>query len=173
MRVLLAITNTNGFHEVPYSFGLSSIAASAQAEGHKVEVIGVGGEEEYPRILEKIESFDPTVVGFSAVTSQFGPVTDIAALVRKQGVDRIIVCGGIHTTLNPGDLVKAPQFDGVFVGESERSFGEFLNKIEGGGNYKEVNNFAYLEGDKLVQNPLDPLVTELETFTAPSIWRTI
>ena len=52
MRVLLAITNTNGFHEVPYSFGLSSIAASAQCEGHEVEVIGIDGEDEYPRILK-------------------------------------------------------------------------------------------------------------------------
>ena len=76
MKILLAITNTNGFHEIPYSFGLSSIAASAQSEGHEVEVIGVGGADEYPRILEKVDSFDPTVVGFSAVTSQFKFKTD-------------------------------------------------------------------------------------------------
>ena len=170
MKILLAITNTNGFHEIPYSFGLSSIAASAQSEGHEVEVIGVGGADEYPRILEKVDSFDPTVVGFSAVTSQFSPVSDVATLIRnhcKKGGDQIIVCGGIHTTLNPGELATTPQFDGFFVGESERSFNEFLGKIEGNQNYKDVNNFAYLEGGKVVQNPLDPLVTELETLPHP------
>jgi radical SAM superfamily enzyme YgiQ (UPF0313 family) len=167
MRLLLGITNTNGFHEIPYSFGLSSIAASAQAEGHEVEIISFDTEGEYPKILEKIESFDPQVIGFSAVTSQFGPVSDLAGLIRAHGGDQIIVCGGIHTTLNPGDLIDVPQFDGVFVGESERSFNEFLTKIEGNSDYNQVNNFAYIEGGKVVQNALDPLVTNLETLPHP------
>jgi len=33
MNILLVITNINGFHEIPYSFGLSSIASYIKREG--------------------------------------------------------------------------------------------------------------------------------------------
>ncbi len=167
MRILLVITNVSGFHEIPYSFGLSSIAASALLEGHEVEVVGIQAESDYQTMLTTIDSFDPSVIGFSAVTSQYQASCDAAKLIRDNGGKQIIVCGGTHITMVPNDLIASPQFDVGFVGESEVSFIEFLRMIETNRDYRGVSNLAYVEDGRLIQNSLTPLVTDLDVLPHP------
>lgn len=167
MNVLFIYSNINGLHQDCYSFGLASIVSIARANGHKAKVLIIRAKDEYLRIPDEIDRFKPKIVGFSSVSSQFNFVKEIAALIKKRFPDIINVCGGVHPTINPECILETEFLDGIFVGESENSFAEFLKKVESGKPYKDNDNLGYIEDGKLIINKLKPLITDLDTLPYP------
>ena len=168
MKVVLCITNVDGFHETPYPFGLSSIAAYIMEKGHDCKLLVVRDESEYESFLEEVVKFDPAVVGFSSVSSQFSFVCDLAKLLRPRlNNNAVIVCGGIHTTLFPEAVAFCPELDGVFVGESEVAFNSMLSALNQGKDIKQVSNLAYSDGLNVVINELLPLLDYFDDLPHP------
>lgn len=167
MKVLLVYTNINGFHEDYYSPGLASIVSITKMYGHKVKVEIISRKKEYLKLLDIVTSFNPKIVGFSSVSSQFNFVKEISALVKERNSNIITVCGGVHPTINTECILEAKSLDGCFVGESENSFIEFIKKIENDEDYKNTDNFVYIEDGKLIVNKLKPLITNLDSFPYP------
>ena len=167
MNVLLVITNINGFHEIPYSFGLSSIASYIKSRGYNTKILSIRKESEYDEFCKKVKSFNPSVVGFSSVSSQFYHVKKIATLIKNINENIFIVCGGIHPTIFPDALLESEAIDGFFVGESEAGFGNLLDKIKKNKNFRDTNNYAYKKDGKVVVNQLDPLVQPLDPLPYP------
>lgn len=162
MKVLLVITNFNGFHEIPYAFGLSSIAGSALAKGHEVEVFAVREKDELPLFEDKVKSFKPQVIGFTTVSSQYGPVKTCATHAKKIDPSIIVAVGGVHATLYPADLLTGENVDVFFRGEAEIAFTDFLECIENNKPYTKVQNLVYKENGKIIQNQLYPLKQVLD-----------
>jgi len=167
MNILLVITNINGFHEIPYSFGLSSIASYIKSRGYNTKILSIREENEYDEFCEEVRSFNPRVVGFSSVSSQFYQVTKVAELIKRTNENIFIVCGGIHPTIFPDALLESEAIDGFFVGESEVGFGNLLDKIKQNEDYRDTNNFAYKEDGKVVVNHLEPLMQSLDLLPYP------
>ncbi len=167
MNVLLVITNLNGFHEVPYSYGLSSIAAYVQSKGHNVEVVAIRKDAEFARFVEYVKNFKPKVVGFTCVSSQYQFVKKGAKLVKEIDKSIFVVAGGVHPTIYPTALLKSEDIDAFFVGEAEFAFLEFLDKVEKGEDYTAVNNLAYKSSGKIVINPLHPHIEHLDSIPHP------
>lgn len=167
MNILFVYTNINGFHDDCYSFGLATIVSVTRAKGHRSRVVIVKKEEEYSKVLDEVRSFEPRIVGFSSVSSQFNFVKEIAALIRAGYPDIVLACGGVHPTINPECISEADSLNGIFIGESENSFVEFLKKIENGESYKNTDNFAYTKNGELVLNKLKPLITDLDSLPYP------
>ena len=167
MNVLLVITNIHGFHEIPYSFGLSSIASYIQSKGHGTKIIAIRNEDEFDNLISVVRGFKPEVVGFSAVSSQFNYVKKLAGLVKNVNREISVVCGGVHPTLYPEALPEGDIIDGFFVGESEWAFGEYLDKIKNEKDYHYTNNYVYRNNGKLIRNPLNPLIQNLDELPIP------
>ena len=168
MNVLLVVTNIDGFSEITYSFGLSSISSYIQKKGYKSKTILIKERSEYKLLADEIVSFKPQVVGFSTVSSQFACVKEAAQIIKDLNRDIIIVCGGIHPTIYPNALIQAEYVDAFFVGESEMAFGDFLEKIREGKDFYDVMNLAYKKGGKVVRNPLNPLIDNLDILPFPT-----
>lgn len=83
MNILLVITNINGYHEIPYSIGLSSIASYIKNKGYNTKILSIREENEYDEFCEEVKFFNPRVVGFTSVSSQFHHVKEIAKLINK------------------------------------------------------------------------------------------
>lgn len=167
MKVLLVITNIGGFHEVPYHFGLSSIFSYIKAKGHNTEIISIRSKNEYDLFEDKVKIFQPNIVGFTSVSSQFNVVKELSIIVKKIDKDVFNVCGGVHPTLYSEDLLSAEHIDVFFVGESEIAFGDFIDKIEKGKDFKDTNNIVYKNNGVIKKNPLNPLVQELDGLPFP------
>ncbi|MDD1667396.1 MAG: B12-binding domain-containing radical SAM protein [Methanomicrobiales archaeon] len=167
MKVLFVYTNINGTHEETYSFGLASLVAVALRAGHTARVCIVKTAGESAGLYDTLAGFQPRVVAFTSVSSQFRSVRELAAGVRERSPETIIVCGGVHTTIFPHALRDAPALDGIFRGESEPAFLEFLDRIEGGLPFTGTPNFVYRSGDTIVENPLNPLVADLDSLPFP------
>ncbi|MGZ5500060.1 MAG: B12-binding domain-containing radical SAM protein [Methylobacter sp.] len=167
MRVLFVYTNVNGFHENCYSPGLAYVVSSTRANGHITELVIIRSKEDYLLAIKEVENFKPHVVGFSAVSSQFGVVKEIAALIKKHDENIITVCGGVHPTIYPNCILEAKSLDGIFIGESEIAFVEFLHKLENSIPYNTTDNFAYVFENKLIRNKLKPLIIDLDVLPYP------
>ncbi|MCK5013455.1 MAG: B12-binding domain-containing radical SAM protein [Candidatus Omnitrophica bacterium] len=167
MKVLFVYTNINGFHEDCYSIGLASIVAMTRQSGHEAKMVTVVTKEEYQKVLEAVNEFEPKIVGFSSVSSQFHFVKEIAALIKERYSDVITVCGGVHPTINQTCILETKSLDGIFIGESELSFAQFLEKIEQEEPYKDTDNFAWADNGKLVINKCKPLVSDLDKLPYP------
>jgi len=130
-------------------------------------VVVVKTKDDYAKVLEEVSTLKPRVIGFSSVSSQFSFVKEIADLVKTRHPGIITVCGGVHPTINPSCVSETRSLNGIFVGESEHSFIEFLRKVEREESYKDTDNLAYMENGKLVVNRLKPLIADLDTLPFP------
>jgi flavorubredoxin len=96
--VYLVYPDIDSFHGLPYHSGIASIAAVLKSEGYKVKVKCVTSESQYSEVVEEVLEFQPAVVGFTTVETQFGYVQEMAALI-KVSHPCITVVGGTHITL--------------------------------------------------------------------------
>lgn len=167
MKVLLVITNINGDHEIPYSIGLSSIASYIESRGHEQKIVDVREQEQYGRFLDQVEEYGPDLVGFTSVSSQFSSVKKLAEMVKNRHPEMKVVCGGVHTTIFPESVAECPSLDCVFVGESEYAFADYLDTLEGGGDWRELNNIAYVKGGNVIINKLNPLIQDIGSLPYP------
>jgi radical SAM superfamily enzyme YgiQ (UPF0313 family) len=167
MDVLFIYTNINGTHEETYAIGFASIVAVTKKEGHNVKVIIVKNREEYSKVFKEISIFNPRIVAFTAVSSQFNFVIEISEGIKKVRSDTITVCGGVHPTIFPECVLDAPYLDGIFRGESEYSFVEFLQKVDQNRPFKDTDNFCYNDKGKVIINPLKPFIEDLDSLPFP------
>ena len=167
LNVLFVFPNINGTYEEGYSFGLAAIVSITKERGHNPRMVYVKTRGGYQDILNEIATFEPQVVGFSSVSSQFYFVKEMAAIIKENYPHVITVCGGVHPTINPACIMESKGLDGVFVGEADHAFVEFLEKVENKSDYKNTDNFAYSENGKHIVNKLKPLITNLDILPFP------
>jgi len=148
---------------------LSSIASYINNKGYNSKIIAIRKEKEYDKFTAEIKSFNPKVVGFTSVSSQFGCVKHLAKLVKRFNKNIFTVCGGIHATLFPEALLETDDMDGFFVGESEIAFGDCLDHIRDNKDFRQMNNFAMKTNGKVVVNDLNPLINNLEILPHPKL----
>ena len=168
MKIFLIYPNINVAKDTWYSFGLASLIAVLKQHGFGVKLRVMFSEDEIESVIKEIAHFQPTIVGFSSVASQFRFVRRVSERVRKEFPRKIIICGGVHPTIFPECLFDARSLDGVFRGECELAFPEFINRVRDKGDYKESPNYAYIGDDgKLRVNPTMPLIRSLDSLPFP------
>lgn len=168
MNVLFVITNINGTYANVYSFGLASIASITREKGFSYDFAIINKLEDYQRCLDLIKILKPKIVAYTSVSSQFMFVKEISEKIREKFREDIIqVCGGVHTTIFPESILETNALDGIFIGESELAFSDFLDRVVKGLPYKDVKNFAYSEKGRLIKNSLYPLLTNLDNLPFP------
>lgn len=167
MKVLFVYTNFNGYHTQTYSFGLASLVSIAKQEGHSTNVFILHSENDYDPFISLVKSWEPEVIVYTAVSSQFPVIVEISNKIKEINPDIVMVCGGVHTSLFPESLKEAPSLNGVFRGECEYSFIDFLKHVTEKQDYRGVDNFCYIEGDVLQCNPLKPLISNLDLLPYP------
>ena len=162
--VYLVYPDVCSFHGLPYHAGIASIAAVLQEADCEVKVGYLSSESQYTEIVEAILEFQPSVVGFTTVETQFGYVQELAALIKEKH-PCVTVVGGTHITLWPQSMLEkgSVALDCGMRGECEEPFLELVRKVAKGDDYHNVNNVCYKDPKSggLVENPLRPLIQDL------------
>ena len=167
MKILFVYTNINGFHEGLFSFGLASMVSLSKKYGYECKWITVNTKQEYQKVYNELKTYNPRIVAFTSVSSQFGCVKTLAAGIKEINPHTITVCGGVHPTIAPQCVLGTEHLDAVFIGESDFAFIEFLQKVKKNESYKDVHNLAYVEDGKLKKNSLNPLIPRLDILPFP------
>ena len=166
-KVLFVYTNIDGFHFDNYHFGLATLVSVTKNLGHNCKVEILTERNHYTDCKKTINEFQPDIVGFSSVSSQFPFVKDLAKITKDILPNVITIAGGVHPTLSPDSLLETDYIDGFLRGECEVALEDFLYKVHNDLPYKETDNFAYVDDGKVICNELKPIVNDLDTLPLP------
>lgn len=90
-------------------------------KGHRVELIL--DDESYTDIAEKINSFDPHVVGITFMTMEYPYLKEVTQVIRNCKNNVPIICGGYHTSVYPEQVMEGNKdLSCVFIGEADQTF---------------------------------------------------
>jgi len=121
-------------------------------------------------ILAEVKKFNPQVVGISCLFSaHFLVVADIAAAIKRQSKDLIIVTGGAHPSFMPEDSFRrAPDLDYIVIGEAEESFPQLLQALATGSGLDAIDGLAWKENGQLRVNPKTRWIENIDSIPSPS-----
>lgn len=80
----------------------------------------------------EIVAFQPDIIGFTSLSSYSLEIYETAKIIRAEYPKALLICGGVHATINPEEVLKEGGFDIAVVGEGEETFREIVDSyIEG------------------------------------------
>ncbi|MCK4501602.1 MAG: cobalamin-dependent protein, partial [Desulfuromonadales bacterium] len=93
---------------------------------HEVEILDLKVEPD--SLTERIATFDPQIVGFTAMTCEANTVVKLASEVREASNAQIVV-GGTHASATP-EFFNRREIDWVVVGLGKQSFAELVTALD-------------------------------------------
>jgi anaerobic magnesium-protoporphyrin IX monomethyl ester cyclase len=155
---------------VSYPVGMGLISACLREAGHDTRVVHLNQELGRPMDLASCEQearqYKPELVGFSCTSGQFKFVRQLAPLY-KYWLNMPILCGGIHATVAPDQVLSTPGIDLICRGEGEEAVVELADALAHGRDWHAIHNLGYLQDGQATLNPLRPLVADLDRLPYP------
>jgi anaerobic magnesium-protoporphyrin IX monomethyl ester cyclase len=148
--------------------GILSIAAYLMREGHEVEIHDCRGPANSigtAEVMSRVESFNPDIVGFTAVTSSFLNAYRLAEEIRKTAPRIKIAFGGVHVSALRGKILEQfPDIDFVVTGEGEKAMLELASGVEPG----KIQGLVFRENGAIKDNGLRTDLCELDSLPFPA-----
>lgn len=165
MRILLfAMPGTVEFFDYACrlpNLGLISIAGSLpEHEVHIYDLVLVKGSTQ-DAIRDAIDTYNPQIIGLSAMTFQFDLLLRIASFIRSLDPQIIIAAGGYHATLMYTEITEQPQLplDFLIRGEGEITVKELITTLEEKNpNFSDIKGISYQQDDNWTHNPPRDLI---------------
>ncbi|MBU1172970.1 MAG: cobalamin-dependent protein, partial [Proteobacteria bacterium] len=100
--------------------GLAHLFGVLKYGGHQVSLHHVKKPPKKEEMLAMISRESPDIIGFTTMSNQVEYVKLWSRWI-KDVFDIPIICGGVHATLNPEELLSMESIDAVCVGEGEQA----------------------------------------------------
>jgi len=162
MKILLAYISGVSDRQDPYisllPTGLCSMHACLREAGFDALLANFSGWSAAD-IKCCLADQQPDIVGISQWTHNRHAALDLAALVRKECPDCMVIMGGAHATFCYAEMLHgASPVDCVVVGEGEETLLEIVRHRQERTSWGEVNGIAYLANGEIVcTSPRAPL----------------
>jgi radical SAM superfamily enzyme YgiQ (UPF0313 family) len=139
------------------SIGIAYLSGALKAAGHDTRILHVCEWLDYPFDLDRIESdvanYDPDLIAFGTGFAHYPEMSQTAARLKK-ALDRPIIFGGIHTTLNTKTVMEEnPWIDFGNVGEGDDSLMDLVNAMTLRANTTTIPNIWARKNGAIVANP--------------------
>lgn len=119
-------------------------------------------------MLEKIKQAEPAVVGITCLVTEVKEVLDLSKAIKENMPDTVIVVGGIHPTMYPGDLLFEDSYvDYVVIGEGEITFTELVRALDNGADVRDVCGLAWFDGGSVQKSRPRFSIEDLDTIPFP------
>ena len=124
--------------------------------------------------VEEIVAFQPNIIGFTSLSSYSLEIYETARIIRAEYPKSLLICGGVHATINPAEVLKEGGFDIAVVGEGEETFKEVVDTyIEGQrrispDRLSRIRGIAYRANSEVHINPPRDLIEDLDSVPHPA-----
>jgi len=146
--------------------GIAYLSAVLKKAGHQTSLVHVVAPPGREELLERVKGESPDLVGFSSTTHMFRHVGRWASWLRGElGITTI--CGGVHPTIAPEEVVNTPGIDIACVGEAEETVVELCDALEEGRDCSGIPGLWLRRRGDVVRNPARPLLTDLDSLPFP------
>ena len=150
--------------------GISSIAGVLRQHGHECRLAVLdraNGKRNFQLLSQIITQFEPRIVAFTAVFSEFDFIYETAAQVKNHFPDLLLIAGGVHITLNPDEKYLS-LFDAICIGEGEMPFLELVRQLEANESFSHIPNLWVRTPDGIVKNSTRPFIQNLDELPFPN-----
>lgn len=141
--------------------GLAWLASALKREGHDPKVIFLPD----PAWEAKLKEADPGLVAFSVTTGDHLFYEQVARRAKEITGAKTIF-GGPHATFVP-DAAMSPAIDFACRGEGELALPALASALERGESGRDVANLSFDDGGTRHDNPLNPLIADLDSLGFP------
>jgi radical SAM superfamily enzyme YgiQ (UPF0313 family) len=120
-------------------------------------------------ILEKIDSFKPDLIGFTAVTFTYKKASELAKTVKERYPSIPLVMGGAHITLCWEALPD--WIDVAVLSEGEQTFTELVKSYQDSGRLKkeDIPGIVFRKNGNLVNTGPRELLNPLDSIPHPDL----
>jgi anaerobic magnesium-protoporphyrin IX monomethyl ester cyclase len=154
------------------TIGLAYLAAVLQKEGHEVRVIDAPAlHQTYSHIAQIIGSFQPDLVGVTAVSATFNSALQVAQIAKQANPKTLTVLGGPHVSIAEDQfLLQHPEVDFVVKGEGEQTIIE-LARYAANRNASDPNGIegiAFAKNGQVTHTKNRACIQNLDSLPYPS-----
>ena len=155
-----------GFLNPP--LGLCYLSASLKRAGHQALVLDCEAQGlNIAKIFEIVQREKPDLIGLTATSPELANALTIAAELKGK-LSIPIVFGGVHVTIFKEQLLREnPAIDFGVVGEGEETIVELLEALDQPQKFPSIQGLIFREKDEIRQNPLRPLIPNLDDLPYP------
>lgn len=158
MKILFIYPNAGS--QLGFNYGLAHLSAVLKSAGHEVALLQLCEEisalPSRQAFMTAVKKEKPDLVGFSVVTNQWAYTRELAAWTRA-ATSVPLICGGIHATAAPEEILESGLFDYVLRGEAEDALLELVNRLDRGDDICAVENLGFMRNGKIQINPVRAL----------------
>ena len=144
--------------------------ASVLKEKNNIQIIDDHLERNgLQNLLDKVEQFNPNVIGISCNTLQVKETYLLANAIKSKLNGVKIVVGGPHPTIKPEEMLsECHSLDFCVLGEGEQTILELADSISNNGNVADVAGIAFRSEKKVIRTrPRDP-IQDLDSLPFPA-----
>ncbi len=150
--------------------GISYISAWLRERGHQTRLVVLGSDtpaQSLKSLQSAVQKFDPALVAFTAVSTQFPFVRTAAAQLKQRWPGKFLLLGGAHASLAPDEAMQSA-FDGLCIGEGELPTAELAEQLQAGRAPHGIANLWLRQpGGALEKNPTREFNPALDTLPLP------
>ena len=146
-------------------FGISYISSVLKRNGHETRLVVPSRQTEHV-VEEYIRDFDPGLVCFTSVFTEFAFMSRLAEKVKRSHPDLFLLVGGPHSTLKPDECL-ATVFDAACVGEGEFATLELVEQLESARFPAGIPNMYIKDGNGIERNAPRPFLQDLDALPFP------
>ena len=147
---------------------LAYLSALAEKEGHQVRILdGQVEDMSLEKMIEQAEAVKPDIIGITATTPFYHIVCDLAKGLKRANNKIPIIIGGTHITMLKEEAFY-PFFDYAFVGESDESWPEFLERYENGGDISRVKGILFRHDGEIEFTGMPKPVDDIDSIPLPA-----
>lgn len=148
--------------------GTLYVASSLMKAGHEVRFLN-GAFMTHSEILKELHDFQPDVAGIYSTAFGWKKAVHAASQIKMLLKDIFIAVGGPYPiAMQEKCLEDLKNIDAVITGEGELTMVEMVAKLSQGKSLEGVQGIVYRDKDRIVKNPLRPLITDLDSLPFPA-----
>lgn len=118
--------------------------------------------------LKEVERIRPDIYGLSFASTYASLSYQTINAIKERYPSLPIICGGVHPSAVPQDVLKNSQADVCCLGEGEQTIVELVQKYISGRDLSTVTGIAYKRDGQVSRTPLRPLIKDLDTLPRPA-----
>ena len=147
---------------IPVAIGC--LSAYLTKHGIRCRVVDEELTELTPSVLrELVDGLDrPYLFGLSCLTAHVVRAYQLAAMLKAEFPDSVVVAGGLHPTACPDEALRTGSIDYVVRGEGEEVMLQLHHALRGGGDPTALRGVSFVRDGRIVHNPEAPLIPELD-----------
>jgi radical SAM superfamily enzyme YgiQ (UPF0313 family) len=167
MKILFVYPNvdTKNVRSFPYAIGC--LSAFLKQHGQEAELLTFQHDIPKDALWSHIGNSEPDLIAFSTVTLQWANTRKYAAIIKEK-FHVPVICGGVHPSFRPEEVIADANIDMVCIGEGEYALLEVMNRLENRGDLSTIPNiWVKNEAGTVFRNEPAPLIEDLDALPYP------